>query len=54
MVTGRAQLVDRDPADDGGAVQEPVEHRGGHGGVTESCCPFAIPTFVVRIVLDCR
>ena len=26
-------------ADHGGAVQEPVEHRGGDGGVAEGCCP---------------
>lgn len=24
---------------DGGAVQEPIEHRGSDGGITESCCP---------------
>jgi hypothetical protein len=45
----RSGLMGADPvrravdADDGSAVQESVEHRGGDGGVTESCCPVSDP-----------
>jgi hypothetical protein len=44
MVLVGAQSVGRAvDADDGGAVQKPVEHGGGDGCVTESCCPVSDP-----------
>lgn len=41
-------------ADHGGPVQEAVEHGGTDGGVTEGAAQSAMPTLVVRIVLDFR
>ena len=41
-------------AGDGGAVQQAVEHGGGDGGVAERAAQSAMPTLVVKMVLDLR